>query len=392
MRVAVLLALVCLSAGQDDEACVTDAEQNGEVSQRGLLQLKRLREQLSGAAGMDLGDRQSLLEMKAQLASKLDRKEEIKDNERGFLKDFINFIRNTSLKYIRAGSQKDQEEVKTLVNEIEHCDTVVADDIENGEWNAKKQYMLLKKKAHKVCRDEEGDKWLEPNTTCKTLNRWVKGQVDPGVAHGHALPNPATRQEVEAWLRAFWEWHCSEPTKIDDYLEKVEVCTTDMVEANNTHKVCNEHQAEFEKAFCDFKTSVQAGCLQYEVCRTDVDTRYQKTVTRLTIIDKDRKVEWQILHVIICYIELLLGNKAEVTDANKKACETADYPFPADSSVTFPMTEDGVYTIGTNQTECSLTVPEKVVPSPCAQAWVDEHYADIPATAPPAECSYSCSE
>lgn len=391
MKVLFLLALVCLGAGQEEEACVTEFEQNGEVAQKGLLQMKRLRDQLSGAAGVDVNDRQSLLEMKSQLAAKLDRKEEIKDNERGFLKDFINFIRNTSLKYIRAGSQKDQSEVNTIVEEIQHCDTVLATDQQNGEWQAKKEYMLEKKKAHKECRDEEADKWLEPNRTCKTLNRWVKGQTDPGVAHGHALPSPATRAEVEAWLKAFWEWHCSEPSKIDDFEDKVTECTTDMVEANNSHKVCNEKQGEFEKAFCDFKTSVVAGCHEYTVCRLDTDTRYQTTVTRLTIIDKDRKVEWQILHVIICYIELLLGPKAAITDAAKTDCETADYPFPEDSSVTFPMTENSEYKIGTNQSECTTQLPEKVEPAPCDQAWVDAQYADIPAGAPPTHCSYSCS-
>jgi len=391
--VVLVLVLVYLCPAQEEEACITEVDHQVD-HQKGLLQMKRMRDQLSIGEATTLTDRNSLLEMKAQLADKLDRGEQIKSGEKGFLHDFREWIKNTSLQYIKDGARETKNLTDTDWNEVLNCDSTLADDQEDGTWNRYKREKDDAKQQHELCRqDDEAPAWRDANQSCNALDDWVKSLRDPTDQHG-AYPDDGSPEDIAKWLDDFWKWHCSGDLNKEDKFKKMatEECKPDMENAENKHITCNGKQADFEEKFCKFKGHVETECKKYNKCRTDKEKIYNATVTKFHTLDKDRKVEWQILHVIICYIGLLLGDGDEMTEANKKNCEDQSYPFPPDSEVSFPGTnDDGSLIPGFNQSKCSLTEPDPVVPAPCEQQFILDHYKNLATPATTCGLTKTCS-
>lgn len=366
----ILVALSCtLSNG---ESCEGDVVGDAHKVQ-GLLQVTRARESLT--VGNNNGDTASLLAMKTQLKSKLDLGEKLDNDETIFFSDFMEFLRNTSLKNINLTHEGDQQEIDDALAEVVACNSALLGSQTTGQWSTTLTSQNTSEGSHKTCRDEEVVKWQAPNTTCAGT---LDGFVNSFSASHAALPafpgwnawGTVQNQPLVNWLDDFHELHCAQNAR-STFVSHAETCEEDAIEAKNHRIWCKHNQTQFEQHVCSHRDVVKLDCDTLDGCYANESARFQTTVDANVAENEYLKVEYTIIKTIICYIELLIGDASQITDENKRACEG---PYDTDFlNLVIPAL--------VAKDSCEL-----VTRVPCTADFLQHYYGGLPPNAPANLC------
>jgi len=336
-----------------------------------MLQMARAREAM--AVGAESGDTSSLLAMKAQLKSKIERGEALTDQEKEFFQDFMNFLINTSLKNINETHESDQNELNTAAEAIQSCNQQLSDNQGHGPWFFAVSNVSYLESHHLECRQNESTLWPATNQSCTSKLDWETSRLTPPqtVYPGVDAWNASSMID---WLDEFHHWHCVS-NHSGDFETESQNCMQHSATALGKRGECNNVQKSYETNYCNMKTVKGHACSTLDTC-FDTNRGFFETLKADKIADNEfLKVEYRIVKTIICYIGLLMEGDAAMTEERKSACEI-DWPYPF----------------------LELVMPANVTKLPCANAtswpcqaaWVEGAYNGLPALAPAHECMVAC--
>jgi len=327
-----------------------------------MLQMARAREM--STMGSESGDTSSLLAMKAQLKSKIERGEELTDEEKVFFQDFMNFLENTSLKNINETHKTDQQEIYDTAAQVSACNEQLAAKLSaGGIWQVASHSEQLSQGTHTLCREDEQKKWKETNSTCWKLDEFALELETPTAGKG---PKEVDWEDAElvTFLNAFSTYFCDPiPDGDDTRLEKFEdlssKCRNASKDAMEFRAICNQNQKDYEKKACSQKEIGDAACGGLDLCYSHWSSEFDKIKSQKIADNEYLKVEYQIVKTIICYIRLLMEGNDALTTVNKERCEER-YP-DGFLDLSIPVLAD--------KTECEASHDY-----PCQESWVSRNY------------------
>lgn len=203
-----------------------------------------------------------------------------------------------------------QKLIDDINQRVKDCNTAMDDAHTEPKTgvNARNTIQLAKETAHTDCRATENTKIEERKDSC---GRFVAQKV----CEVH-------QNDYNYFTAAVQGDHQSVPDALLDAIRDATECKTELGHENTQSAKCDEMQAAYELAFCEYDQKLTDTCDTLDTCYASAIADRTAIVAGVTDLETNQKVVYKMVQKVRCYVVAMKTKFKTLKDADISACET----------------------------------------------------------------------
>lgn len=166
--------------------------------------------------------------------------------------------------------------------------------------------MQIERGEHKTCRLDEDVKINDMETKCKAFDD-LEAKCD----------------EDQDWYAQYDE---ADSNPLKEIVTKATACKGSVDVATEKAKTCDDAQADFQAAYCDYAKDLRQVCTAHDNCYETAKTNLEGSEASVKALEKEQKAIYRMVGKVECYLGVLMGARADAmptqTQINECSKET----------------------------------------------------------------------